>query len=306
MDTYQNDNPHQLASAAVVVGVDGSEGSDLAVRWAAETAARRERPLRIVHGLDITATRSLLGSYDVMVPSVIDAIRTRGMKVVADARRLAHEVAPSLDIATEISETSAARVLIHHSKTANLVALGATGTAGTIAHLGSTLLAVASHGHGNVVVVRTAGTEQPLRHDGPVVVGIDGSPVSETAIAAAFAEASNRKTDLIAVHSWSDWHFGEFAGHLNVGLVGPDQETAEDAILAERLAGWSEKYPDVTVTPEVCAPSPRDQLMSRSKSAQLIVVGSRGRGGFTGLLLGSTSNFLVQHAHCPVMVTHPA
>ncbi|WP_406230368.1 universal stress protein [Nocardia sp. NBC_01009] len=303
MNTQQRDNSHQLASAPVVVGVDGSDGSDLAVRWAAELAAQRGRRLLIVHGLDLVATQSLLGGYHVIPTSVVETVRTRGTKIVAAARRLAHEIAPGVDIATELSDASPCRLLIHLSKTAYLVVLGATGNAGTIAHLGSTLLAVTSHGHGSVVVVRPTDTEGQIRDDGPVVVGIDGSPVGEAAIAAAFAEACDRKTDLIALHSWSEWHFGEFAGPADYPMAGPSLETAENAVLAERLAGWTEKYPDVPVTRKVYRAGPMDRLTEWSKSAQLVVVGSRGRGGFTGLLLGSTSNFLVQHGHCPVMVT---
>ncbi|MEU7766616.1 universal stress protein [Nocardia sp. NPDC049190] len=305
MDT-KRENPHLQTTAPVVVGVDGSEGSDLAVRWTAEVAAQRGRSLRIVHGLDIAALQSVLGFYDVMDTSAIEIAHHRGTEIVDDSARLARDVVSELDIATEVSDDSPARVLIHHSKTAHFVVLGATGTAGTFAHLGSTLLAVASHGHGSIVVVRDTGTEQHIRRDGPVVVGIDGSAVSEVAIAAAFAEAADRRAELVALHAWSDWDFGEFAGKPTPGFDTTELEKAEYAILAERLAGWQEKYPDVHVARKVHVAGPTGLLMQWSKSAQLIVVGSRGRGGFTGLLLGSTSNFLVQHAHCPVLVAHPA
>ncbi|WP_433685286.1 universal stress protein [Nocardia sp. CA-119907] len=304
MNAPQRDNPHQLASAPVVVGVDGSDGSHLAVRWAAEVAAQRGRRLLIVHGLDLLATQSLLGGYHVIPTSVVETVRARGVKIVTAAYGLAHDVAPEVEVATEVSDANPARLLIDLSKSAYLVALGATGSAGIFAHLGSTLLAVTSHGHGSVVVVRPTDAERQIRHDGPVVVGIDGSLVSESAIAAAFAEASDRETKLIALHSWSEWHFGEFAGQAGSHIDWHGLEIAEDAVLAERLAGWTEKYPDVHVTRKVYRTSPVDRLTEWSKSAQLIVVGSRGRGGFTGLLLGSTSSFLVQHALCPVMVTH--
>ncbi|WP_327117523.1 universal stress protein [Nocardia sp. NBC_01730] len=306
MDTNR-ENPHLQPSAPIVVGVDGSDGSDLAVRWTAEVAARRGRALHVVHGLDIAAWQSVLGSgYDVMDASAVQVAHSRGTEIVDDARRLALEVGPDLDVATEVSDASPARVLIHHSKTAHFVVLGATGSAGTFAHLGSTLLAVTSHGNGSVVVVRDTGTAQHIRHDGPVVVGVDGSPVSEVAIAAAFAEAADRHAGLVALHSWSDRDFGEFAGKPDRGIDATELESAEYAILAERLAGWQEKYPDVHVARKVYLAGPTGLLMQWSKSAQLIVVGSRGRGGFTGLLLGSTSNFLVQHAHCPVLIAHPA
>ncbi|CAM4527690.1 universal stress protein [Nocardia ninae] len=298
-------NPHQLAKAPVVVGVDGSFGSDLAVRWAAELAAQRGRTLLIAHGLDLAAMRSVVGGYDIAAASFIETARAQGAETVAHAHRLATAVAPDLHITTETTDASAAEMLIQHSRTAYLVAIGATGNLGTIAHLGSTLLAVVSHGHGTIVVVRETDTEQHIRTDGPVVVGIDGGPVSEAAIAAAFAEAAARGTDLIATHSWNYWQLGDFAGEPYVLVAGEQIESTEDAILIERLAGWQEKYPDVTVTRKVYRTEPTEQLAEWSNSAQLIVVGSRGRGGFTGMLLGSTSHFLVQHAHCPVLVAHP-
>ncbi|MGY1900715.1 universal stress protein [Nocardia gipuzkoensis] len=306
MDRQYRENPHLLASAPVVVGADGSEGSELAVRWAAETAARRGRTLLIAHGLDIAGLRSMTSSHLAAPPSIIEALRARGMGIAAGAHRLAGEVAPNLEISTEISEASPSRLLIHLSKSAHLIALGATGNVGVFAHLGSTLLAVTSHGRGSIVVVRDTGGEPHIKRQGPVVVGVDGSPVSEVAIAAAFAEASERGAELVAVHSWSDLRFEEFAGEADTGFMGSGLETAEDAILAERLAGWQEKYPDVRVTRKVYLTGATQRLEYWSKTAQLIVVGSRGRGGFTGLLLGSTSNFLVQHAHCPVLVAHSA
>ncbi|WP_433684632.1 universal stress protein [Nocardia sp. CA-119907] len=304
MTTEHNEDPHRLESAAVVVGVDGSEASDLAVLWAAETASQRHRRLDIVHGLGLAATQAVLGTYELMVPAVTDTIRDHGTDHVAAARRLAHDVDPDLTVECEVSEADPARLLIQRSESAHLVAIGASGDGGTISHLGSTLLAVASHGHGAIVVVRDTGTEQQTRRGGPVVVGVDGSEFSETAVGMAFAEASDRDSALVAVHAWSDLRFDRFAG---IPSSIPDRAVAAEAekLLAEQLAGWQEKYPDVRVIRKVYLSGPRHQLIEWSKSAQLVVVGSRGRGGFRGLLLGSTSNTLIQRAHCPVMVVHP-
>ena len=180
--------------------------------------------------------------------------------------------------------------------------IGATGTRGLISHLGSTLLAVASHGHGAIVVVRGTDTEE--RATQPVVVGVDGSAVGDAAVAAAFAEAAERRSGLLALHTRSDLDRSVFYG-ADVVFPTAEYESDEGALLAERLAGWQEKYPDVVVRRTVELASPAAALTELSKSAQLVVVGSRGRGGFTGLLLGSTSNALVQHAQCPVMVVHP-
>ncbi|WP_433663226.1 universal stress protein [Nocardia sp. CA-128927] len=301
MTTQQHDDPHRIATAPVVVGVDGSEAGDLAVRWAAQSASHRNRRLLIVNGLDLAATRGVMGSYDLMVPAVIDSIRKQGADLVASARTLALTIDPTLIVETEVSEDNPARLLIERSASARLVAIGASGEGGTIRHLGSTLLAVASHGHGSIVVVR--GTELPTNSAGPVVVGIDGSSVSEEAVGAAFAEASERNAPLVAVHVWSDLRLDRFTGHRGA-IADPAIEAKARAMLAEQLAGWQAKYPDVTVTREIYLSGPRHYLIEWSKAAQLLVVGSRGRGGFRGLLLGSTSNALVQRAHCPVLVVH--
>ncbi|MEV2226093.1 universal stress protein [Nocardia vinacea] len=306
MAAHHEENPHQLASAAVVVGTDGSTTSDAAVRWAAQTAARKRRRLLIVHGLDLAGTRAVLGSYDAMEPSVTAPIHARGQHILAKAGELAHDIDPELAVTTELSEANPAKLLIALSETADLVAIGATPGIGTLAHLGSTLLAVVSHGHGATVVVPGTGTGEPAHPRGSVVVGVDGSPVGEAAIAAAFAEASEREAELVAVHAWSDLSDGAFAGSAYLEIPIVDLEIAEHALLAERLAGWQEKHPDVTVTRKVSVFGPRELLGKWSEFAQLIVVGSRGRGGFRGLLLGSTSNWLVQHANCPVMVVHPS
>ncbi|WP_406230378.1 universal stress protein [Nocardia sp. NBC_01009] len=115
-----------------------------------------------------------------------------------------------------------------------------------------------------------------------------------------------RTAHRLAVHVWSDRDFGRFAGRDNLLLPDADLDEAEWAILAERLAGWQERYPDVPVGRRVYPDAPAELLATWSKSAQLVVVGSRGREGLRGLLNGSTCSALVRHAHCPVMVAHPA
>ncbi|MGY2012086.1 universal stress protein [Nocardia gipuzkoensis] len=298
------DSPHHLASAAVVVGIDGSEASDLAVQWAAETAARRGRRLLIVHGLDLAATQAVFGLYDLVVPAVAQKLREEGAARLAHAAGLARRVGPTLRVDTELSPAHPATVLIEQSASAHLVALGA-GEGGELAHVGSTLLAVTAHGHGEIVVVRDTGSEQRTRTDGPVVVGVDGSPAAEAAIGAAFAEADLRGTSLVAVHGADDFTFRSMASTIEL-FPALGLETAAQLMLAEQLAGWQEKFPDVQVKREVSIVRTRNLLTVWSKSAQLLVVGSRGRGGFRSLVLGSISNFLVQHAHCPVMVAHGA
>ncbi|GAB2672382.1 universal stress protein [Nocardia goodfellowii] len=297
------DDPHRLASAPIVVGTDGSEGAERAVRWAAEIAARRGRRLLIAHGLDIAASQALIAASGIVAP-VGQITGARAERVLDSARRLALLAAPGIEIETETSDLSPGKLLVELSESANLVVLGGTGRAGTLAHLGSTVLAVTSRGHGDIVVIRAAPGQEP-RTSGPVVVGVDGGPVSSAAVATAFAAAAERGTDLVAVHCWSEWHYGEILDEARAAALQKTLEAEEDAVLAERLAGWSEKYPDVQLTRDVSVSGPTDRLLHWSTSAQLVVVGSRGRGGFRGLLLGSTSSFLVQRAECPVLVAHP-
>nr|WP_246597665.1 universal stress protein [Nocardia tengchongensis] len=209
-----------------------------------------------------------------------------------------------MPVSSSMSGDTAAQLLIEDSANAFAVVIGASGTAGTLAHLGSTLFAVTSHARGAVIVVRPdPDTGDAVRTTGSVVVGVDCSRTSEVAIGAAFAEASERRTGLVAMHAWSDWDTGQFAGDVGSAMSG-NLDDIEEAVLAERLAGWQEKYPDVEVSREVALAGAAAELNELSKTAQLVVVGNRGRGGFAGLLLGSTAHYLVQHAHCPVMVVH--
>ncbi|WP_067537151.1 universal stress protein [Nocardia crassostreae] len=309
-------DPHRLAGAAVVVGVDGSAESDTTVRWAAKLAAQRGRELHIVHGLDLTGMGKVPRIYQAVVPQVVESVRADGTALLRHAEQVARALEPRPRVTVHLSEDGGTALLLERSATAYAVVMGATGTAGTVAHLGSTLLTVTSHARGPVVVVRPDPEAGNTVHEsGPVVVGVDGSPISEAALAAAFAEAAERRTTLIAVHVWSDWSFGRYAG-ADAPLSIEELDDIEDAILAERLAGWQEKYPDVDVVRRLYFSDPvkhltewsrHAHLTEWSRHAQLLVVGTRGRGGLVGmLLLGSTSHSLVQHAHCPVLVVHPA
>ena len=131
----------------------------------------------------------------------------------------------------------------------------------------------------------------------PVLVGIDGSPASELATAIAFDEASFRGVDLLALHAWTD---SDTSRVLCKEWSTLQSRAAE--ILAERLAGWQERYPDVTVHRRLVFDRPARHLLDESESAQLVVVGSHGRGGFAGMLLGSVSTAVVHAARTPVIV----
>jgi nucleotide-binding universal stress UspA family protein len=135
----------------------------------------------------------------------------------------------------------------------------------------------------------------------PVLVGIDGSSASESATAIAFDEASRRNVGLIALHAWSDADVSEWPG-----FDWPATESMAEEVIAERLAGWQERYPDVPITRIVVCDKPARQLVQRAEDAQLVVVGSRGRGGFAGMLVGSVSETVAQMARVPVIVAREA
>jgi nucleotide-binding universal stress UspA family protein len=136
------------------------------------------------------------------------------------------------------------------------------------------------------------------------VVGVSGAPSSESAIAFTFDAASLCGVPLVAVHAWTDVSSRPTLGPP-VTHEWPVIEGDERRLLAERLAGWQEKYPDVHVDRVVTEDRPAYSLLRAAEGAQLVVVGTRGRGGLRGLLLGSTSQALLHHASCPVVVARP-
>ncbi|HVV14766.1 universal stress protein [Amycolatopsis sp.] len=285
------------ATGAIVAGVDGSAQARTAVRWAAAEAGRRNLPLHLVFAREPMA---------ITLPapqSVFDELEQYARRELAEASEIALGVHPGLTVTQERSSDVPIQALLELSQRAHTIVLGASGRGGFAGMLiGSTAVAVAARAVCPVAVIRGR-PDGPVPEDGPVVVGVDGSRTSERALAVAFDEASWREVPLVAVHAWSD------VDYLS-GLPTDYPELAPEAdeeqrVLAESLAGWQEKYPDVRVERVVVRDRPRRQLLEHSALAQLIVVGSRGRGGFTGLLLGSTSQALLNHAACPVLVVRP-
>lgn len=275
----------------IVVGVDGSASALDAVRWAAREADRRGLSLRLVNSYQLAA-----GVTGILDPGVIDAMREQGRRWLADARDVAAETGVRVSFALE--SAPAVEALLRESHAASLLVLGTRGLGGFAGLLvGSTAVALAGRAHCPLVVVRG---EVPAH--GPVVVGVDGSANSEAAVEFAFAEASAQDADIVAVHAWHD----SPADAVLLGRTAPqDFEPAQQRAyetLAERLAGWQEKYPDVHVTREVVRDHPSTALLRCAEGARLVVVGTRGRGGFRGLVLGSTGQHLLHYAPCPVAI----
>jgi len=287
----------------VVAGVDGSDGSMRAVRWAARQAALWECPLRLVHAY---AWPWIQQPFVAGVPSHYrQALMNAANDWLRKAADVAVQTAPELAVGTELISSTAAQLLISESQRARMVVVGSRGLGGFTGLLvGSTAVALGAHAHCPVAVVRGAGEGREVPASGSVVLGVDGMPSSEAAIAVAFEAASLRGAPLVALHAWTDITVPDFAP------MGPIQgwpviEDDERRLLAERLAGWQEKYPDVRVDRVIVQGRPAYNLLRAAEDAQLVVVGTRGRGGLRGLLLGSTSHALLHHAPCPVVVARP-
>jgi nucleotide-binding universal stress UspA family protein len=283
---------------AVVAGVDGSECGLQAVRWAAAEALRRQLPVRLV-AAHAWPSGGLVGDPGLGVDyrAVLrDVVLGHLATAAADAR----QVAPELDIEQVEVTGYPVPVLLGESAHAEIVVLGDRGLGGfTGLLIGSVAVEVTAHASCPVIVVRGSEPDRTGPRPEPVVVGVDGSPTSEAATAFAFEAASLRRVPLVAVHVWRDVLVdATMAPLLDWNVIDAD----EREVLAERLAGWTEKYPDVPVRRLVARDRPARALVEESGRAQLVVVGSRGRGGFHGLLLGSVSQALLHNAHCPVAV----
>jgi nucleotide-binding universal stress UspA family protein len=289
------------ADPGVVVGVDGSPGSKVAVQWAARDAELRNVPLTLVHVVPATAGTWLESS---LVPAWMRGQRERGRQLVDEALKIATESCQrgSAKIDCQMPSAMTVPALVDLSKDADLVVVGCLGT-GTLRgrHMGSVSSGLVHHAHCPVAVIHDGVQLNADVARAPVLVGIDGSRESELATAIAFDEASRRKVGLTALHAWSDVSVFDAIVSLP-GPGWPALRAVQDETLAERLAGWGERYPDVPVSRLIARDEPASGIVHASESAQLVVVGGHGRGGFAGMLLGSVSAAVVLLARVPVIV----
>ncbi|WP_433357798.1 universal stress protein [Micromonospora saelicesensis] len=284
----------------VVVGVDGSPSSLVAAEHAARAAVLRSRPLLLVHGyLHPSGYGVPLNPYDLGVPAPSE-----------EAQQMLERTAAELTgrwpgLAVEVRQVlgGPGATMIEESRRAELVVVGSRGLGGFAGLLlGSVGTQVAAHAHCPVLVVRP--DEQPIPVDGPVLVGVDGSESSRLAVGLGAGEAALRDVPLVLVH------VGPSDGDRAVPEEIEESQAAYQAEAVRLLADASTlvraEHPDLVVREHpVRAAGAAQGLIEASGTASLLVVGTRGRAGFAGLLLGSVSQAAIQHAHCPVLVAHP-
>jgi nucleotide-binding universal stress UspA family protein len=274
----------------LVVGFDGSADARAALDWAVREAGTRHLALRIVHvEPDITgwdaAAATIAGA-----PVLTTALPEEGASVLDAALAVAAQA--GIPARAVESTGSTAGMLVEESRSADLVVIGSRGHgAASSAVLGSTVSHLVSHAHCPVIVVRTDGAV-----DGPVVVGVDGSPESEQPLGWAFDHASRHGLPLEVLHAYTIPVYPGVVPYVPPVEITEATAAFEQRIAHEALAGWGERYPDVAVTVTVQHTRPAPALIEASARASLTVVGSRGRGAFLGMLLGSTSQSLLHHA----------
>ncbi|MBB5916706.1 nucleotide-binding universal stress UspA family protein [Nocardia transvalensis] len=295
------DHPQTPATAPnppVLAAIDGSAVSYHAGAWAAVDAA--------LHGCDLHLITSVslpvgFGPVPILGEGDFTWLHADAERMLTEATRVARAAVPgtALTIRTEVVTEPIIPVLVERSRHVRTLVVGSRGL-GALRRglLGSVSTAVTRHAHCPVAVVHSTSATDSVSVAEPVLVGVDGSDNSVPALEFAFDEASRRKVGLVALHAWTDVSAG-----LDVSITGWDtiRET-EDAVFAEELAGYSERYPDVPVRRVLVCDRPVRSLLEESERAQLLVVGSHGRGGFAGMLLGSTSGALVQSVECPIVV----
>jgi nucleotide-binding universal stress UspA family protein len=286
----------------IVVGLDRSDHSRAAVEYAAELAARRHLPLRLVHTFESNPYIGVPGVG--WTADVAGTVRRSAQHLVDDTVEVLSAVCPDLEIDYELTVGDPTETLLEASQTADTVVVGSRGSGGFADLLvGSTALHVAAHASCPVIAVPYPRDPAGPRHG--VVLGADGSEVSEAAIGYAFQTAADLGETLTAVLAWHD------PTRTGVGLMMPliyDQaeEVAEQReALAGSLSSWQLKFPDVHVELQVVIGHPVPALVSHSTQARLLVVGCHGHGALRSLVLGSVSHGVLHHATGPVAVIHP-
>jgi nucleotide-binding universal stress UspA family protein len=285
-------------TAPIVVGYDGSPASLTALHWATAEAVRLHARLRVVEVFELViALRPTPGT---VVPlAAVRTARERGLAALADGLRAQQ---PDLEVETVLIEGTPAETLIEETAQARMVILGSRGLGGWSGLLvGSVAVQVSAHAQCPVLKVppdtRPRALEQPT-----VVVGVDGSKLSAKAIDFAFDQAEALGARVIAVYAWTSPFLTYDDGQTMLQFNEAEVQESGRVLVAESVAGAMADHPDVECETRLISGSAARALLVTAESASLMVVGSRGRGGFTGLLLGSVSQSVLHHAPCPVAI----
>lgn len=305
--TDQTDQGAAVPPGAVVACVDGSSRDGAVMAYAAASAARQGAPLHVLNVRESLASMLVPGdpSFAPSQATLEQLDRYDGSdEVVTSAVAVAQSVAPTLTVTSSRPWGTAVQTILAAGERAGLLVLG-SGRKGALARffLGSTALSVAAHARCAVVVVGPEGIPEPTQ--GRVMVGVDGSDDSRAALRYAAREASQRGAELVCLIVWT---IEVVDGYVVTTEGSPAWRSVEERyqeLLDEMVDPVRAEYPDLAVQAEVVHGGVVPALVGCTRESDLVVVGSRGRGGFTGMLLGSVSQSLLHEALCPVaVVTH--
>jgi nucleotide-binding universal stress UspA family protein len=278
-------------SDPIVVGINGSAASEAAMTWSLQRAARHELAVIAVHTVD---DRWITPEFQYH-----ELIRESGMQLLRQVQQDAARIAPDVDVQIQLRHGSPGSELQAMSRAASMVVIGshyrhwADGGPMT-----DRALQIVMASDCPVAVI-----PQEVREGRGVLVGVDGSEESMQAVAFAAAEADRERDELTAILA-----FRRPAGwfHLGTPVRGLAEaiEEEERIVLSESAAGLGDKYPDLLVRQRLeMDKDPAQALVDAASNARLLVIGSRGRGGFSRLVLGSTAHAVLRQVPCPTVVT---
>jgi nucleotide-binding universal stress UspA family protein len=271
----------------VVVAVDSSDSARDAAGWAADVAADWSAPLHLVHVAPPTARAT--------PPLWLDELRARAEH--SGARPCTAETRTGSIVPIVVARAAGARMVV-------LGSYGSDAYSGMLA--GSVALGVVGGVACPVAIVRGRESRLAPPRDGPVVVGVDGSPAGVAALTFAADLATSIGSQLVAVHTWSDVAVAPSGSPIR--RSGSPVELGSEAsdLLADRLTTIRNRMPGLDVVAQVTEGTPVGVLIAQAEQARVLVVGTRGPNSYTGILMGSTSNALLEFAPCPVVVVHPS
>jgi nucleotide-binding universal stress UspA family protein len=286
----------------LIVGVDGTEGSVEALRWAAHEAARRDWPLHVITcaELPVAVEAGMIGS-GAITGSAMESIVTEQEAVNQRAVNLARSFGLDIEVTGETVLGAPAYALVGASTSDDIIVAGATSHPGRLTDvLGSVATLVAHRAKGSVVVVH--GSDRRTGDIHRIAVGVDGSEVSNTALSWAIDEALRCDAELVLVHGWYYPYIGPRTGGTE-----PRDDMRLDAMRTLEASAQKvrEQAPALRCHSIISEQSPAKAVLDAGKNADLIVVGTRGHGGFASLILGSVSRTVLQHAGVPVVVVRP-
>ncbi|HEX5535423.1 MAG TPA: universal stress protein [Actinomycetales bacterium] len=293
-----------MTDKEIVVAYDGSEQAGAAVDWAAREALARQVRLRVVY----VERPNVLAGPPGGDPWMAQQIEEIGRQLTDEAEERARRV-EGVDVQSTVLTGPPAGALVDTARDAELLVLGTRGRGEfASALLGSVAYSVSAHAACPVVVVRGDGQVRP-GPSAPVVVGVDGSEPSREAVDTAADAAHRYGAPLTVVAAWQGAYAGAWAGEYWAAvsaeaLADMDKAAQRETqdVVDSAVAQAKQRHGDVEIRGVTADGMPAKVLVDASADAGLLVVGARGRGGFTGLLLGSVSHGVIHAASRPVMV----